>query len=90
MAYRFSILEFIRALNEVRLGTLSDDTVKLFKGLSRELKLEDSRITPMELYVLPHHFFMINIYSHISTLDTLSANKSMMPTPKNWPIFAVY
>lgn len=42
-------LEFIRMLNEMRLGRVDDQTVKNFKQLERELPIEDG-IIPAELF----------------------------------------
>lgn len=44
-------------LNEMRLGRISDDTVKTFKSLSRPLQFEDG-LEVTELSVIPVHVIL--------------------------------
>jgi len=48
------LLVFANMLNEMRLGKISDETVRAFKQLSREVVYNDN-ITTTELYVLLGH-----------------------------------
>ncbi|CUA75518.1 ATP-dependent DNA helicase pfh1 [Rhizoctonia solani] len=77
--FRQTDTAFVRLLNNLRHGTLTDDAIKVLNGLDRPIKCNDG-ILPTEIYPLRHSAQEANL-RHLAKLKTSQHNFKSVDKP---------